>query len=131
MANVIFRIGTRAQYDALATKDANTIYWLSDTQELIKGLTCFGKGIEATRDAAGLLSAEDKRRLDELVAGGVLSLVPIDASVLVTKTEDGNISVGVQLSKVDGNILSLKDDGLFVKVDAIPIDKVSGLEERL
>lgn len=33
MANVIFKQGTRAQYDAIATKDVNTLYWLTDTQE--------------------------------------------------------------------------------------------------
>ena len=131
MANVIFKIGTRAQYDALAIKDENTLYWLSDTQELIKGLTLFGKGVEATKDAAGLLSAEDKKRLDELVAGGILNIVPIDASVIISKAEDGNTTIGIRLSKVEGNLLSLNEDGLFVKIDSIPIAKVEGLEKQL
>ena len=48
MANVIFKQGTRAQYDAIATKDSNTLYWLSDTQELFKGDVLYGKGAEAT-----------------------------------------------------------------------------------
>ncbi len=37
MTNVIFKRGTGAQYDAIANKDSNTQYWLSDTQELYKG----------------------------------------------------------------------------------------------
>ena len=48
MANVIFKFGTRAQYDALITKDEHTLYWLSDTQELMKGGICYGKGSNAT-----------------------------------------------------------------------------------
>ena len=48
MANVIFKQGTRAQYDAIATKDVNTLYWLTDTQELFKGEVLYGKGTEAT-----------------------------------------------------------------------------------
>ena len=57
MANVIFKQGTRAQYDAIATKDSNTLYWLSDTQELFKGDVLYGKGAEATALASGLMSA--------------------------------------------------------------------------
>lgn len=130
MANVIFKFGTRAQYDAIATKNTNTLYWLTDTQELMKGDVCFGKGATATAQASGLLSAEDKAKLDELAAGGLLSLTATDASILVSDA-DGGKSIGVQLSSVDGNILKLKDDGLFAEVDAIPIEKISGLEERL
>ena len=44
MANVIFKTGTRAQYDALPVKYDNTLYWLNDTQELYKGTLLFGCG---------------------------------------------------------------------------------------
>ena len=67
-ADVVFKAGTRAQYDALETYDSNTLYWITDTQEVFKGGTLFGVGAEATSTAAGLLSAEDKAALDELVA---------------------------------------------------------------
>lgn len=113
MANVLFKFGTRAQYDALITKDVNALYWLMDTQELYRGETLFGKGIAATQAAAGLLSAEDKQRLDALVASGIMGLHAVDASMLVDSDENGK-TVGVQLSAVDGNILELKNDGLFV-----------------
>ena len=78
MANVIFKQGTRAQYDAIATKDSNTLYWLSDTQELFKGDVLYGKG-----------------------------------------GEDGNTTIGVQVSKGEGNALELKEDGLFVSPAAV------------
>ena len=69
MANVIFKQGTRAQYDAIATKDVNTLYWLTDTQELFKGEVLYGKGTEATTLASGLMSAADKAKLDSLGSG--------------------------------------------------------------
>lgn len=113
MANVKFRVGTRAQYDALALRDANTLYWLTDTLELRKGDFLYGTGANATTAAAGLLSAEDKASLDAIVASGVAGLHAADASVLIGSDANG-MTVGARLSAVEGNILRLEDDGLFV-----------------
>ncbi len=130
MANVIFKFGTRAQYDALITKDEHTLYWLIDTQELMKGGICYGKGSNATQQAAGLLSPEDKKKLDELSAAGVFNLASADASMIITDVAGGK-TIGAQLSKVKGNILTIKDDGLFATVDAVPLESVTGLKESL
>lgn len=113
MANVIFKQGTRAQYDAIATKDASTLYWLTDTQELFKGDVLYGKGAEATTLASGLMSAADKAKLDALSAGGAAGLTAVDASVVLASGENGT-TIGVQVSKETGNALELKADGLFV-----------------
>lgn len=113
MANVIFKQGTREQYNAIAVKDANTLYWLSDTKELYKGDVLYGTGAEATAAVAGLMSAEDKAKLDALVSGGISGLTAVDASVIIGTGDDAT-TIGVQISKVEGNILELKDDGLFV-----------------
>ena len=113
MANVIFKQGTRAQYNAISVKDANTLYWLTDTQELFKGEVLYGKGAEATTLASGLMSAADKQKLDSLAAGGAAGLTAVDASVILASGEDGT-TIGVQLSKEEGNALELKADGLFV-----------------
>lgn len=113
MANVIFKQGTRAQYNAIAVKDANTLYWLTDAQELFKGDVLYGKGAEATALASGLMSAADKAKLDALSAGGAAGLTAVDASVILASGENGT-TIGVQVSKEDGNALSLKADGLFV-----------------
>lgn len=116
--NVLFKIGTRAQFDAIVTKNQNTLYWLSDTQELYKGDILFGKGALASTTASGLLSSEDYKKLQELiVSGGTVDLTPVDGSIVI---EDKKI--GVQLSKVDGNILSVETDGLFATVDLKPIE---------
>lgn len=117
MANVIFKQGTRAQYNAISVKDANTLYWLTDTQELFKGEVLYGKGAEATALASGLMSAADKAKLDNLAAGGAIGLTAVDASVILGSDENGT-TIGVQISKEDGNALSIKDDGLFVSAGA-------------
>ena len=126
--NVIFKIGTRAQFDAIVTKNQNTLYWLSDTQELYKGDILFGKGALASETAAGLLSAEDYKKLKELiVTGGTVDLTPVDGSIVI---EDKKIGVG--LSAVEGNILSIKTDGLFATVDTTPIEnRLTAVEGRL
>lgn len=113
MANVIFKQGTRAQYNAISVKDANTLYWLTDTLELFKGEVLYGKGAEATALASGLMSAADKAKLDALSAGGAAGLTAVDASVILASGEDGT-TIGVQVSKEKGNALELKEDGLFV-----------------
>ena len=117
MANVIFKQGTRAQYDAIATKDVNTLYWLTDTQELFKGEVLYGKGTEATALASGLMSAADKAKLDSLASGGAIGLTAVDASVILGSDDNGT-TIGVQVSKSEGNALELKEDGLFVSPTA-------------
>lgn len=109
-SNVIFKFGTWEKYNALSVKDPNTLYWLTDVQELWKGDVLYGKGVVATQLASGLMSAEDKQKLDALsTSGPVASLTPVDASVVIT---DGKI--GAQISQVEGNALVLKNDGLYV-----------------
>lgn len=115
MANVLFKFGTRAQFDAIVTKSETTLYWLTDTQELYKGNMLFGVGALATQSAAGLLSAEDKAKLDSLVNGSGLSkLVPVDSTITITDVEGGGKSIGVAISTEAGNALVKKADGLYV-----------------
>lgn len=119
MANVIFKRGTRDIFDALEVKNADTLYWLTDTQELYQGDKLFGVGREATAEAAGLLSAEDKAKLDALVAGTVSGLTPVDASIIIGDGENGEKTIKVGLSAVDGNILTVQDDGLYASAESV------------
>ena len=80
MANVLFKTGTQAQYDALTTKNENALYWLLDTQKLYKGELLFAVGTEATTASAGLLSATDKAKLDALVTGSITDIQALDNS---------------------------------------------------
>ena len=119
MANVIFKVGTKALFDALEQKDTNTLYWLEDVQELYKGNLLFATGKTASETAAGLMSAEDKIKLDSLSPGALTGLTPVDASVIIADGEDGK-TIGVQISKEAGNSLVLKTDGLFAAGTAAP-----------
>lgn len=121
MANVLFKVGTRAQFDAIVTKSETTLYWLNDTQELYKGDVLFGVGREASADAAGLLSAADYQKLQDLiVTGGTINLTPVDGSIVITEAENGAKSIGVAISTQTGNALVAVEGGLFVPAVVVP-----------
>lgn len=121
MANVLFKVGTRAQFDAIVTKSETTLYWLNDTQELYKGDVLFGVGREASADAAGLLSAADYQKLQDLiVTGGTINLTPVDGSIVITEAENGAKSIGVAISDQEGNALQAVEGGLFVPAVVVP-----------
>lgn len=112
MANVIFKVGSLAQYKALEKHDVNTLYWLEDVQQIYKGDVLYASGALATSVVSGLMSAEDKAKLDSLKSG-VAGLTPVDKSILLVPQENGEMGIGIGLSKAEGNILELKDDGLY------------------
>lgn len=117
MANVIFKVGTKALFNALEQKDTNTLYWLEDVQELYKGNLLFATGNAASQTAAGLMSAEDKIKLDSLSPGTIFGLTPVDATIVIADGEEGGKTIGVQISKEQNNTIEIKSDGLFVKKD--------------
>jgi hypothetical protein len=111
----------RKTFDALSTKESSSLYWIDETQELFKGDKLFGTGALATEQAAGLLSPEDYSALKALIANGsgASNLQAIDGT-LVIKTEEKVTSIGVALSAVDGNMLHLEKDGLYVAETKVP-----------
>lgn len=106
----------QATFDALATKDSLALYWIDETQRLYKGNKLYGVGIEATAEFAGLMSAEDKAKLDALVAGtsGLTGLTAVDGTIAITDTEDGGKAIGVAISTQEDNALVAVEGGLFV-----------------
>lgn len=116
MANVLFKVGTREQFNNIVEKSANTLYWLTDTQQLYKGDVLFGTGALASKDAAGLLSKEDYQKLQDLiVTGGTVDLTPVDSTIVI----DGK-QIGVAISKDAGNALVAVEGGLFVPTVVAP-----------
>ena len=104
MAKVkFFAVDLKSTFEALATKDEFALYWIMETQELYKGNVLFGVGAEATANMAGLMSAEDKKKLDTLTSidGGVHFL-----GVSSTDPRDGVITIdGEVVSPVAGDIV--------------------------
>lgn len=115
MANVKFyNVALQETYDALSTKEQNALYFIQDTQRLYHYDRLMGTGSLASTEAAGLLSAEDKAKLDSLVTGGISGLTPVDGTITIADAEDGGKSIAVAISAEAGNVLIKKDDGLYV-----------------
>lgn len=111
----------QSTFDALTTKDALTLYWIQDSRRLYKGAELYGVGLAATAEFSGLMSAEDKAKLDALVAGtsGLTGLAPVDGTISLTDTEDGGKAIRVAVSTQEGNVLVAADDGLFVPQSSV------------
>ena len=128
--NVKFYFGLQAKYDALVEKNPLALYFIEDTQRLYKGDILLATGADATSMTSGLMSMSDKIKLDELLARPELTLKPVDNTIIVVDNE-GVKSIGVAISKEEGNLIAVKDDGIFVKVDPVFIEDVVGLANRL
>ena len=112
--NVKFYFGTQAKYDALTEKNALALYFIEDTQRLYKGNVLMATGADATNLAAGLMSAEDKIKLDSIVETALSGLTPVDNSIIIADGVDGGKTIGVAISAQEGNALVAVEDGLFV-----------------
>ena len=131
MANVKFlSVKLKSTFEALETKDSLALYWIDETQELFKGSVLYGTGALATEKVAGLLSPEDYVALKALIANGsgISNLRPVDGSIVIKK-DDSAHTIGVGLSTVDGNMLSVKDDGLYAKAPEYSIEKQASAED--
>ena len=121
-----YSVKLKSTFDALETKDSLALYWIAETSELYKGDQLFGTGAIATQAAAGLLSAEDKAKLDALTSATTQTLTPVDGTISIADNK-----IGVKVSTSTGNLIAVKDDGLFAAVESLSIDKIVGLEDRL
>lgn len=129
--NVRFYFGTQAKFDTLVEKNPIALYFIEDTQRLYKGNVLMATGSNATSMAAGLMSIEDKKKLDALVVDGGIDFTPVDSSIVIADGQDGDKTIGVAISTQEGNLVSVKDDGIFAAVESLPIGKIIGLEDRL
>ena len=119
--NVRFiKVKLQATYDALTTKDPKVLYWIEDSQRLYCGETLYGTGAMATATVAGLLSAEDKKKLDSLVSGGISNLRPVDGTIKLTDDENGGKEISVSIAPKDDNALVAVEGGLFVPTVVVP-----------
>lgn len=78
MANVIFRTGTKAQYDALQQKDENSLYFLTDSghEMLFKGTVDMSEQFSITSSIYGEGYIRLVRKLD-----GAVYDIPLGATV--------------------------------------------------
>ena len=127
-SKVRFFFGTLAKYEALETKDPLALYFVTDEETgkvyLYKGSQLYASDALASAIADGWMSKEDKINLDNLTANAITNLQPVDGSIVINS---GN-KIGVALSAEAGNILALKDDGLYVDTTGVSIDDVPSYE---
>ena len=66
--NIKFYYGTWAEYNALPTKNQNAFYIITDNKKIYIGDSFYTYTVnnEATTESAGLMSAADKTKLDNL-----------------------------------------------------------------
>lgn len=70
--DITFYEGVQSGYDKLLTKDANGIYFISDTKSIYKGDTKYGGGDFATSSSAGIVKPNSEDF--DIAADGTLSL---------------------------------------------------------
>lgn len=97
---VVFKYGTRAQYDALATKDEHALYFLTDTGEIYRGAVNLARGSHFE----GELTADDAD--DMAVIARVLNGQPaVQDDIFVVKSliADGKYSYTSYIYDESGN----------------------------
>lgn len=100
MANVKFyTVALEQTFKDLAEKNTNALYWIEETQELYKGDKLFGSGKEASKKAAGLLSANDYAELQKLING-----------IALQNASEGQIPFMGQDGKVNWSNIALRRD---------------------
>lgn len=109
----------RNKFEALSQKDPLALYFIEDKvtgyRALYKGNNLIAVGITASQEAAGLMSAADKRALDNIVANpGGVEFTTVDGTITIDDGADGKKNIGVAISQNEGNALISVDDGLFV-----------------
>lgn len=84
MAKVLFKFGTRADYNALTTKQSNALYFLTDTGELYRGEVPFGQSkiYSGTRLANELDNVAILRILD--------STIPVVGDIVVIQNANNS-----------------------------------------
>ena len=124
----------KSTFLALEIKDTSTLYWIEETREIYKGSILFGVGALATDKVAGLLSPEDKAKLNALAneGGGLSNLTAIDGTINIINTANNGKSIGVAIAPDAENALVAVDGGLFVSKVVMPeysIEKQTSAEE--
>lgn len=121
-----FFTSTKSKYDALIEKNPLALYFITDEATgcnyLYKGDKLIAAGHEASEQFAGLMSAEDKAKLNNLIAsgGGLGKLSAVDGTISILDTVDGGKAIGVLVAQDAGNALKAVDGGLFVEQAVVP-----------
>lgn len=104
MPKVSYKQGTRAQYDAILSKDPYALYWCTDSRELFKGEDLYTDGVRFV---------DNKESLPEfsVAAEGKIYFCTDNGSGYVLNTaRNGWINI---LHGVDGTTIKINEEGLY------------------
>lgn len=118
---VAYKQGTKKTYLGLAQKLPNALYFCTDTKELFRGDDLLSDGVRLVASFSALPQFEQ-------AADGILYFCEDSGcGYVLNETRDAWIVV---LHGADGETIEVNENGMLA-VKAIPIGKVSGLEERI
>ena len=120
MAGVSFKSGTRAQYDALLVKSADSLYFCTDTREIFRGADVYSDAVRFVNTYADLPQPAG-------APDGVLFVCANGNGYVKRTTMAGWMQV---LSGVDDKTIEHNADGLLC-IKSVPQEKVSGLSAKL
>jgi len=120
-------------YDSLLQKDASTLYFVQETNRFYHADRLMGTGA-LVGEIAGLMSPEDKKKLDELVSSSTSGLSPVagDGIVISNNVIEVNISDNAHgLTAVDGaltiKLATAERDGAMSAADKAALDSLVAL----
>lgn len=120
---VVFKIGTRAQFDALAEKNPNALYFLTDTHEIYRGAN--GMAQNSYRSDIKTVEASDleviQRYYDNNKSNGIY---PIKGDVFTVKTHIIDEEYAQSVYMYDGAVwqnisstINIEGDNLSIEVN--------------
>lgn len=118
---VSYKQGTKKTYLGLASRSSSALYFCTDTKELFKGDDLYTDGLRFVQNYSSLPEFS-------LAADGVIYYV-IDEKVCYVLLPERNGWLKLS-EEYDGITIGRGTSGL-VEVKAVPISKVTGLEDRL
>lgn len=97
---VNFKYGTKAQFDALNTKEADVIYFITDTRQIYKGNTLYDGGAGSV--AADLATLE-----------GYIGTLPVDATYddLIDYIQKNDTALGNRITTLDNSLAAIAKTG--------------------
>lgn len=125
MAMVNFWYNTRAKYNA-AVKDPETLYFCKDTRELFKGNESYSEGVRFVANYTNL------PMLATAADGVIYVCQDTNEGYVINRTAGEWVKVTSTTTQieVDNETIELNTSGL-IAVKAVPIAKITGLEDRL
>ena len=121
MAKVLYRQGTKATYLGLVTRDPDALYFCTDTKELFRGDDLYSDGMRLVASYEALPSFA-------FAADGILYFCKDNGcGYVMNESRDEWLPV---VHGIDNVTIGLNDNGLL-SVKSVPIETVSGLDEKL